>query len=113
VRLFFCLLLLISSDGCALISDLTRQRPSETNERRCSAPPEQVEVRKIPLAVFEHRSADRLVRESIGRMPTSFSWRAIQTAQVIDVFSLLNQFEILEERSINSASDAHRLQAVH
>ncbi len=113
VRLFFCLLLLLFSDGCALISDLTRQRPSETNERRCSAPPEQVEVRKIPLAVFEHRSADRLVRESIGRMPTSFSWRAIQTAQVIDVFSLLNQFEILEERSINSASDALRLQAVH
>ncbi len=113
VRLFLCVFLLVFSDGCALISGLTRQRPSETNERRCSAPAEQVELRKIPLAVFEHRRNDRLARESIGRIPTSFSWRAIQTAQVIDVLPLLNQFEILEERSINSTSDALRLQAVH
>ncbi|QPD04383.1 MAG: hypothetical protein Nkreftii_002157 [Candidatus Nitrospira kreftii] len=113
VRLFFGSLLLVFCDGCTLISDFTRQHSTETGVRQCSAPPEQVELRKIPLTVFEHRRSDRLARESTGRMPTSFSWRAIQTAQVIDVLSLLNQFEILEERSINSASDALRLQAVH
>lgn len=113
VRLVLCVFMLLFSQGCTLISGLTWQRPTETNERRCSAPPEQVELRKIPLAVLEHRRNDRLTRESIGRMPTSFSWRAIQTSQVIDVLSLLNQFEILEERSIDSVSDALRLQAVY
>jgi hypothetical protein len=45
-------------------------------------------------------------------MPTSFSWRTIQTAGVIDVLPLLSRFEILEERSITSAKDAVRLQEV-
>lgn len=112
VRLFLCLLLFVLCGGCTLFPNLTGSRSTEPTERRCSAPPEQVELRKIPLAIFENRRNDPLIAESVGRTPQSFSWRAIQTAQVIDVLSLLNQFEILEERSINSPTDALRLHAV-
>ena len=112
VRSFLCLLLSIICSGCTLFPNLSGSRFTEPTERRCSAPPEHVELRKIPLAIFENRRNDPLIAESVGRTPQSFSWRAIQTAQVIDVLSLLNQFEILEERSINSPTDAIRLHAV-
>ncbi|NGZ94526.1 MAG: hypothetical protein CV089_00070 [Nitrospira sp. WS110] len=108
----FCLFLLIICDGCTLLPSLSGSRSTETTERRCSAPSEQVELRKIPLAIFESRRNDPLIAETVGRTPQSFSWRAIRTAQVIDVLTLLNQFEILEERSINSPTDAIRLHAV-
>lgn len=107
-----CLCLFIICNGCTLFPNLSGSRSAELTERRCSAPPEHVELRKIPLAIFENRRNDPLIAEIAGRTPQSFSWRAVQTAQVIDVLSLLNQFEILEERSINSPSDALRLQAV-
>lgn len=112
MRSLLCLFLFIICSGCTLLPNLSGSRPTEPTERRCSAPPEHVELRKIPLAIFENRRNDPLIAETVGRTPQTFSWRAIQTAQVIDVLSLLNQFEILEERSISSSSDALRLQAV-
>lgn len=109
---FLGILLLIICNGCTLFPNLSGSRPTEATERRCSAPPEQVELRKIPLAIFENRKNDPLIAESLKRTPKTFSWRAIQTAQVIEVLSLLNQFEILEERSISSSTDAIRLHGV-
>lgn len=105
-------LLILSTSGCSLIPAFSHTPVPQTNERRCSASSEQVELRKIPLAVLEHRSKDPLIAETIGRIPNSFSWRAIQTARVLDVLSLLNQFEILEERAMNSPADALRLHGV-
>lgn len=112
VKPFLGILLLIICNGCTLFPNLSGSRPTEATERRCSAPPEQVELRKIPLAIFENRKNDPLIAESLKRTPKTFSWRAIQTAQVIEVLSLLNQFEILEERSISSSTDAIRLHGV-
>lgn len=109
---FLCLLLFFICSGCTLFPNLSGSRSMEPTERRCSAPPEQVELRKIPLAIFENRRNDPLIAEAVGRTPKTFSWRAIQTAQVIDVLSLLNRFEILEERSISSSTDAIRLHGV-
>lgn len=104
------LLLLCSS--CTMIPGSSQRVISDASERRCSVPSEQIELRKLPLAVLEYRRHDPLITESVERIPTSFTWRTVQTAQAIDALSLLNQFELLEERSINSSTDALRLQTV-
>ncbi|MDR4479561.1 MAG: hypothetical protein R3B37_07445 [Nitrospira sp.] len=112
MRVLSVLISLFLCSGCAATTGLTGERTTKSHERRCNAPAEQVKLRKIPLALFEQRQKDPLAAEAAARTPTSFSWRTIQTAEVIEIRSLLSTLEILEERSITSPTDAARLHEV-
>ncbi len=112
MRVLSVLVSLSLCSGCAATTGVTGQRTTESHEQRCNAPAEQVALRTIPLALSEQRQLDPLTAEASARTPTSFSWRTIRTAQVIDILSLLSKLEILEERSVRTPTDSTRLHEV-
>ncbi len=83
--------------GCALTTGYSEQRTTETNERRCAPSQTETKLRAVSLEDVDHSQDEPLVRATRDRLPTSFSWRAIQTAQAIDVLPLINQLELAEE----------------
>ncbi|MGH7258849.1 MAG: hypothetical protein ACREIM_10760 [Nitrospiraceae bacterium] len=83
--------------GCALTTGYSEQRTTETNERRCAPSQTETKLRAVSLEDVDHSQGEPLVRATRDRLPTSFSWRAIQTAKAIDVLPLINQLELAEE----------------
>ena len=99
--------------GCALTTGYSEQRTTETNERRCAPTEVDQQLRRVALdAIDQAEEEDPLVRASRGRMPTSFSWRAIKTAHAIDVLPLINQLELAEELPALDASRQIRILAL-
>jgi hypothetical protein len=102
-----CLLsvaLLIVFTGCALTTGLSEQRTTETNERRCAPADVDQQLRRVALDVIDRAEEDPLVRASPDRLPTTFSWRAIQTAHAVDVLPLINQLELTEDLPLLDSS---------
>jgi hypothetical protein len=82
----------------------SEQRTTLTNERRCAPTEGDQQLRRVALDAIDQAEEDPLVRASHGRMPTSFSWRAIKTAHAIDVLPLITQLELVEELPSGDAS---------
>lgn len=70
------------------------------------------QLRQVALDVIDQAEEDPLVHASQGRLPTSFSWRAIQTAHAIDVLPLINQLELTEELPLLDSSRQIKLLAL-
>lgn len=98
--------------GCALTTGYSEQRTTQTNERRCVPAEKDQQLRRVALDVIDQAEEDPLVRASRGRVPTSFSWRAIKTAHAIDVLPLINQLELAEELPVLDASRQIRILAL-
>lgn len=109
--LVFVALLMVCT-GCALTTGLSEQRTTETNERRCAPADVDQQLRQVALDVIDQAEEDPLVHASQGRLPTSFSWRAIQTAHAIDVLPLINQLELTEELPLLDSSRQIKLLAL-
>jgi hypothetical protein len=95
--------------GCALTTGYSEQRTTDTNERRCTPAEGDQELRHVALDVIDQAEEDPLVHASRGRVPTSFSWRAIKTAHAIDVLPLINQLELAEELPVVDTSRQFRI----
>jgi hypothetical protein len=98
--------------GCALTTGYSEQRTTQTNERRCAPAEEDQQFRRVALDIIDQAEEDPLVRASRGRVPTSFSWRAIKTAHAIHVLPLINQLELAEELPVLDASRQIRILAL-
>lgn len=96
--------LLMACTGCALTTGYSERRTTQTNERRCVPAEGDQQLRRVALDVIDQAKEDPLVRASEGRMPRTFSWRAIKTAHAIDVLPLINQLELVEELPLLDAS---------
>lgn len=83
--------------GCALTTGYSEQRTTSSNERRCAPTPIEKQLRAVSLDEVDRSSNDRQTEAAPTRFPTSFSWRAVQTAQAIDILPLLKQIESVEE----------------
>ena len=106
----FCLSMVGS--GCALTTGYSEQRTTQSNEHRCA--PERIEqqLRAVSLEEVDHSHDDPLTQAARVRVPTSFSWRAVQTARAIDILPLLNQIELLEESAAPDPSSPIKLLAL-
>ena len=109
---WFVLALALVCHGCALTTGLSEQRTTATNERRCAPAEVDQQLRRVALDVIDQAEEDPLVRVARDRLPTSFSWRSIQTAHAIDVLPLLNQLELTEELPLLDASRQIKLLAL-
>ena len=109
---FVFIVLIMVCTGCALTTGLSEQRTTETNERRCAPAEVDQQLRRVALDVLDQEEEDPLARASQGRLPTSFSWRAIQTAHAIDVLPLINQLELTEELPLLDSSRQVKLLAL-
>ncbi|MCE3224194.1 MAG: hypothetical protein K0S58_2374, partial [Nitrospira sp.] len=105
----FLIAWLMVGTGCALTTGYSEQRTTQTNERRCAPTEGDQQLRRVALDVIDQAEEDPLVHASHGRVPTSFSWRAIKTAHAIDVLPLINQLELAEELPLLDASRQIRI----
>lgn len=101
--------LFIVLSGCALTTGYSEQRTTQSNERRCAPQRVDQQLRAVSLDVIDHSHEDPLTQAARSRQPTSFSWRAIQTATAIDILPLLNQIELVEEAAASDPSASLKL----
>ncbi len=66
--------------GCALTTGYTEQRTTESNERRCAPSERETRLQSVSLEEIDRSQKEPLLRAARDRVPTSFSWRAINTA---------------------------------
>jgi hypothetical protein len=97
--------------GCALTTGVDDRRQHADDERRCAPTDGDIALRRISLADID-TADDRVARMAENRAPNSFSWRAIQAAQAIEILPLLSQIEILEERRGTPQANPTKLNAV-
>ena len=99
----------LTLSGCALTTGYSEQRTTQSNERRCAPIRLEQQLRTVSLDVIDHSHDDPLAQAARGRVPTSFSWRAIHTAKAIDILPLLNQIELAEELPASDPSGPIKL----
>ncbi|HET6674360.1 MAG TPA: hypothetical protein VFG71_03425 [Nitrospiraceae bacterium] len=100
----FLMALVLVCTGCALTTGYSEQRTTQSNERRCSPTPIDKQLRAVSLEEVDRAQSDPQVKAAQARLPTSFSWRAIQTARTIDILPLLSQIELTEESPTSDPS---------
>ena len=88
--------LVVSGSGCSLTTGLTGERTTPGYERVCNPTLEQVALRKLPLSAFDRLADDELTVLAREQPPTTFTWRTVETARVIDVEPLLRKIELIE-----------------
>jgi hypothetical protein len=87
------------SAGCALTTGYSERRTTSSNERRCAPAEQTTELRQVSLgAVDRAQDDDPLVQAAKDHLPLSFSWRAIRTAEAINIRLLLSQIELIRPR---------------
>jgi hypothetical protein len=99
------------ASGCALTTGIDDRRPYADDDRRCTPSDDDLALRNISLAKVD-ADEGRAARHAENRIPTSFSWQAIQTAQAIEVLPLLGRLEVLEEWQGTPQADPLQLAAV-
>lgn len=111
-RLRIGVLLLCSLNaGCALTTGVDDRRQHADDERRCAPTDADLALRRVSLEDID-TADDRVARMAENRVPTSFSWRAIQAARAIEILPLLSRIEILEEQRGTPQADPTQLNAV-
>ncbi len=95
--LIFVAVLLVIEAGCAWTTGYSEQRTTSSNERRCAPTPIEKQLRAVSLDEVDRSSNDLQAEAAQTGLPTSFSWRAVQTAKAIDILPLLKQIEVVEE----------------
>ena len=105
------ILLCVLTTGCALTTGVDDRRQHADDERRCAPTDGDIALRRVSLTDID-QADDRVSRMAETRAPNSFSWRAIQAAQAIEILPLLSRIEILEERQGTPQAAPTQLNAV-
>jgi hypothetical protein len=105
------ILLCVLTAGCALTTGVDDRRQHTDDERRCAPTEGDLALRRVSLTDID-QADDRVSRMAETRAPNSFSWRAIQTAQAIEILPLLSRIEILEARQGTPQAAPTQLNAV-
>lgn len=111
LRLRAGLLLWVLTTGCALTTGVDDRRQYMDDERRCAPTEGDIALRRISLTDID-KADDRVARLAEGRVPNSFSWRAMQAAHAIEIMPLLSRIEILEEWKGTPRANPTQLNAV-